>query len=271
MHREPMSYRSHRPGAAHSPGASSGWEVISSRGRDLPFPSLPCGHHAWVQRVRGATSAVSAGGAVVHMYTSCGQICLCPAPSFASAAAASPPPHASPASLQPRGPAQRWPWRQGPSGACRMSENRGGWSESPTRLRCVAGVLLELGLEKEHVTKQRAERYVLKLDAEAQARFKSFLQNSSRNPHTLFVLIHDHAHWDLARLVWLRHTAGLARTFFGITDVGESWDGGHSLKPSAAGGAASSADATAVLQTLGAGSDPRGPPGAASESYRSRN
>lgn len=182
-----------------------------------------------------------------------------------------PAPHASPASLQPRGPAQRWPWRQGPSGACRVSENRGGWSESPTRLRCVAGVLLELGLEKEHVTKQRAERYVLKLDAEAQARFKSFLQNSSRNPHTLFVLIHDHAHWDLARLVWLRHTAGLARTFFGITDVGESWDGGHSLKPSAAGGAASSADATAVLQTLGAGSDPRGPPGAASESYRSRN
>ncbi|XP_036080524.1 protein GREB1 isoform X5 [Rousettus aegyptiacus] len=61
-----------------------------------------------------------------------------------------------------------------------------------------SGVLLELGLEKEHVTKQRAERYVLKLDAEAQARFKSFLQNSSRNPHTLFVLIHDHAHWDLA-------------------------------------------------------------------------
>lgn len=182
-----------------------------------------------------------------------------------------PAPHASPASLQPRGPAQRRPWRQGPSGTCRVSENRGGWSESPTRLRCVAGVLLELGLEKEHVTKQRAERYVLKLDAEAQARFKSFLQNSSRNPHTLFVLIHDHAHWDLARLVWLRHTAGLARTFFGITDVGESWDGGHSLKPSAAGGAASSADATAVLQTLGAGSDPRGPPGAASESYRSRN
>lgn len=40
MHREPMSYRSHRPGAAHSPGASSGWEVISSRGRDLPFPAV---------------------------------------------------------------------------------------------------------------------------------------------------------------------------------------------------------------------------------------
>ncbi|XP_012582818.1 PREDICTED: LOW QUALITY PROTEIN: protein GREB1 [Condylura cristata] len=60
-----------------------------------------------------------------------------------------------------------------------------------------SGVLLELGLEKEHLTKQRVGRYVLKLDAEAQTRFKSFLQNSFQNPHTLFVLIHDHAHWDL--------------------------------------------------------------------------
>ncbi|XP_016075192.1 PREDICTED: protein GREB1 isoform X4 [Miniopterus natalensis] len=60
-----------------------------------------------------------------------------------------------------------------------------------------SGVLLELGLDKEHVTKQRVEQYVLKLDAEAQARFKSFLQSSSQNPHTLFILIHDHAHWDL--------------------------------------------------------------------------
>ncbi|XP_014647659.1 PREDICTED: protein GREB1 isoform X1 [Ceratotherium simum simum] len=60
-----------------------------------------------------------------------------------------------------------------------------------------SGVLLELGLEKEHMTKQRVEQYVLKLDAEAQTKFKSFLQNSFQNPHTLFVLIHDHAHWDL--------------------------------------------------------------------------
>ncbi|XP_055255905.1 protein GREB1 isoform X3 [Moschus berezovskii] len=60
-----------------------------------------------------------------------------------------------------------------------------------------SGVLLELGLEKEHVTRQRVEQYVLKLDAEAQTKFKSFLQNSFQNPHTLFVLIHDHAHWDL--------------------------------------------------------------------------
>ncbi|XP_028339616.2 protein GREB1 isoform X1 [Physeter macrocephalus] len=60
-----------------------------------------------------------------------------------------------------------------------------------------SGVLLELGLEKEHMTKQTVEQYVLKLDAQAQTKFKSFLQNSFQNPHTLFVLIHDHAHWDL--------------------------------------------------------------------------
>ncbi|XP_066864200.1 protein GREB1 isoform X2 [Kogia breviceps] len=60
-----------------------------------------------------------------------------------------------------------------------------------------SGVLLELGLEKEHMTKQRVEQYVLKLDAQAQTKFTSFLQNSFQNPHTLFVLIHDHAHWDL--------------------------------------------------------------------------
>ncbi|XP_027629398.1 protein GREB1 [Tupaia chinensis] len=60
-----------------------------------------------------------------------------------------------------------------------------------------SGVLLELGLEKEHMTKQRVEQYVLKLDTEAQTKFKVFLQNSFQNPHTLFVLIHDHAHWDL--------------------------------------------------------------------------
>ncbi|KAM5316172.1 protein GREB1 isoform 2-T2 [Glossophaga mutica] len=60
-----------------------------------------------------------------------------------------------------------------------------------------SGVLLELGLEKERMTKQQVEQYVLKLDAEAQTKFKSFLQSSFQNPHTLFVLIHDHAHWDL--------------------------------------------------------------------------
>ncbi|KAM8810178.1 protein GREB1 [Eudromia elegans] len=60
-----------------------------------------------------------------------------------------------------------------------------------------SGILLELGLEKERLTKQMVEQYVMKLDVEAQIKFKVFLQNSMQNPHTLFVLIHDHAHWDL--------------------------------------------------------------------------
>uniref|UniRef100_A0A803U0Y4 Growth regulating estrogen receptor binding 1 n=1 Tax=Anolis carolinensis TaxID=28377 RepID=A0A803U0Y4_ANOCA len=64
-----------------------------------------------------------------------------------------------------------------------------------------SGVLLELGLEKEHLTKQKVEQYVVKVDAEAQTKFKAFLQNSIQNPHTLFVLIHDHAHWDLVSTV----------------------------------------------------------------------
>ncbi|KAL7988064.1 hypothetical protein Chor_006983 [Crotalus horridus] len=59
----------------------------------------------------------------------------------------------------------------------------------------------ELGLEKEHLTKERVEQYVVKLDTDAQLKFKAFLQNSLQNPHTLFVLIHDHAHRDLIREV----------------------------------------------------------------------
>ncbi|PKU39434.1 protein greb1 [Limosa lapponica baueri] len=74
-----------------------------------------------------------------------------------------------------------------------------------------SGILLELGLEKEHLTKQRVEQYVMKIDAEAQIKFKVFLQNSMQNPHTLFVLIHDHAHWDLMRFPRL-HSA-VIRTF----------------------------------------------------------
>lgn len=72
-------------------------------------------------------------------------------------------------------------------------------THSFTCVHSAAGVLLELGLEKERVTKQQVEQYVLKVDAEAQTKFKSFLQSSFQNPHTLFVLIHDHAHWDLVR------------------------------------------------------------------------
>ncbi|KAM6150075.1 protein GREB1 [Erethizon dorsatum] len=61
-----------------------------------------------------------------------------------------------------------------------------------------SGVLRELGLEQEPASRQRVERRVLKLDAKAPATFTAFLQRCRRSPHTLFVLIHDHAHWDLA-------------------------------------------------------------------------
>uniref|UniRef100_A0A8C2V5K9 Growth regulating estrogen receptor binding 1 n=1 Tax=Chinchilla lanigera TaxID=34839 RepID=A0A8C2V5K9_CHILA len=60
-----------------------------------------------------------------------------------------------------------------------------------------SGVLQELGLEPEPAAGQRLERRVLKLDAEAPATFTAFLQRSRRSPNTLFVLVHDHAHWDL--------------------------------------------------------------------------
>nr|XP_020144248.1 protein GREB1 isoform X3 [Microcebus murinus] len=71
-----------------------------------------------------------------------------------------------------------------------------------------SGVLLELGLDKEHMTRQRVEQHVLKLDIEAQTKFKAFLQNSFQNPHTLFVLIHDHAHWDLVSAVHNLYSQG---------------------------------------------------------------
>ncbi|XP_053565649.1 protein GREB1 [Bombina bombina] len=61
-----------------------------------------------------------------------------------------------------------------------------------------SGILLELGLEKDLHTKQNMEQYVMKIDSDAQSKFKLFLHRSIQNPHTLFVLVHDHAHWNLS-------------------------------------------------------------------------
>ncbi|KAG8445654.1 hypothetical protein GDO86_010438 [Hymenochirus boettgeri] len=60
-----------------------------------------------------------------------------------------------------------------------------------------SGVLLELGVDKAALTKQHLEQYIMKLDSEAPHKFKAFLHRALQNPHTLFVLVHDHAHWDL--------------------------------------------------------------------------
>ncbi|KAM8954062.1 protein GREB1 [Pelodytes ibericus] len=60
-----------------------------------------------------------------------------------------------------------------------------------------SGVLLEIGLEKEQLTRQCMQQYIMKLDADSPAKFQIFLQRAIENPHTLFVLINDHAHWNL--------------------------------------------------------------------------
>ncbi|XP_062893592.1 protein GREB1 isoform X2 [Mobula hypostoma] len=60
-----------------------------------------------------------------------------------------------------------------------------------------SGILGDLGLEAESVADQCAEHYVMKLTAEAQSKFEAFQQKVLNSPYTLFILIHDHAHWDL--------------------------------------------------------------------------
>ncbi|XP_015207603.2 protein GREB1 isoform X2 [Lepisosteus oculatus] len=61
-----------------------------------------------------------------------------------------------------------------------------------------SGILLELGLEKDRTSKKGAEQYVVKLDLDAQGKINAFIQKSKMNPYTLFILVHDHAHWDLS-------------------------------------------------------------------------
>ncbi|KAI1895694.1 hypothetical protein AGOR_G00108880 [Albula goreensis] len=61
-----------------------------------------------------------------------------------------------------------------------------------------SGVLRELGLDKECTTQKEAEQYVVKLDQWAQSKISTLIQKSKMNPYTLFILVHDHAHWDLS-------------------------------------------------------------------------
>ncbi|XP_069742407.1 protein GREB1 isoform X3 [Narcine bancroftii] len=59
-----------------------------------------------------------------------------------------------------------------------------------------SGILEELGLEAVFVANKCAE-HVMKLAVEDQSKFEAFQQNVLNSPYTLFILIHDHAHWDL--------------------------------------------------------------------------
>ncbi|XP_041857099.1 protein GREB1 isoform X2 [Melanotaenia boesemani] len=62
-----------------------------------------------------------------------------------------------------------------------------------------SGVLRELGsVEQECVSQREAERYVVKMDQRAQARIDSLIQEAHSNSYTLYILVHDHAHWDIS-------------------------------------------------------------------------
>uniref|UniRef100_A0A8P4FWB2 Growth regulating estrogen receptor binding 1 n=1 Tax=Dicentrarchus labrax TaxID=13489 RepID=A0A8P4FWB2_DICLA len=59
-------------------------------------------------------------------------------------------------------------------------------------------ILCELGgLDQEGVSQREAERYVVKMDQSAQARIDSLIQEAHSNSYTLYILVHDHAHWDI--------------------------------------------------------------------------
>uniref|UniRef100_A0A8C9YE64 Growth regulating estrogen receptor binding 1 n=1 Tax=Sander lucioperca TaxID=283035 RepID=A0A8C9YE64_SANLU len=61
-----------------------------------------------------------------------------------------------------------------------------------------SGVLQELGsLDQECLSQREAERYVVKMDQNAQARIDSLIQEAQSNSSTLYILVHDHAHWDI--------------------------------------------------------------------------
>ncbi|XP_034153100.1 protein GREB1 isoform X2 [Esox lucius] len=60
-----------------------------------------------------------------------------------------------------------------------------------------SGVLQQLGLDQECLSQKEAERYVVKMDREARARIDDLIQEAHRNVNTLYILVHDHAHWDI--------------------------------------------------------------------------
>ncbi|GAA6107361.1 protein GREB1 isoform X3, partial [Tachysurus ichikawai] len=61
-----------------------------------------------------------------------------------------------------------------------------------------SGVLKELGMDQNCLSPKDAEQYVVKLDQAAVAKINGLIQKSKLNPYTLFILVHDHAHWDIS-------------------------------------------------------------------------
>ncbi|XP_076011605.1 protein GREB1 [Genypterus blacodes] len=61
-----------------------------------------------------------------------------------------------------------------------------------------SGVLQELGgLDQDCVSQRDAEYYVVKIDQSAQARITNLIQEAHKNSCTLYIVVHDHAHWDI--------------------------------------------------------------------------
>ncbi|XP_049574225.1 protein GREB1 isoform X2 [Syngnathus scovelli] len=73
-----------------------------------------------------------------------------------------------------------------------------------------SGVLQELGsLEQDCVSQREAERYVVKMDQSAQVRVDSLIQEAHTNSYTLYILVHDHAHWDVSSASYCSADSGL--------------------------------------------------------------
>ncbi|TSO67472.1 Protein GREB1 [Bagarius yarrelli] len=61
-----------------------------------------------------------------------------------------------------------------------------------------SGVLQELGMDQECLSPKDAEQFVVKLDQGAAAKINGLIQKSKLNPYTLFIVVHDHAHWGVS-------------------------------------------------------------------------
>uniref|UniRef100_A0A3P8RZ11 Growth regulating estrogen receptor binding 1 n=1 Tax=Amphiprion percula TaxID=161767 RepID=A0A3P8RZ11_AMPPE len=73
-----------------------------------------------------------------------------------------------------------------------------------------SGVLQELGtLDQECASQNEAERYVVKMDQSAQTRIDSLIQEAHSNSYTLYILVHDHAHWDISSASYCSSDSGL--------------------------------------------------------------
>ncbi|XP_075906544.1 protein GREB1 isoform X2 [Nelusetta ayraudi] len=53
------------------------------------------------------------------------------------------------------------------------------------------------GIDQECVSQREAERYVVKMDHGAQAQTDDLIRGAQSNSNTLYILVHDHAHWDI--------------------------------------------------------------------------